>query len=296
MLRKPPTPWSSFTSTTPSLIRSYALTERILIQMMYVGVTGPERENIYSRYVKNGGSTSIRKAYLSESSYGYFVGDYNPPESIFEEMERLIREGEELNRICKLSYAKHASVHLDPASLVKTGQGTIGETVSMKAIFLTEIVTEEIKNHVVFPFFLKFASFIPAVVPYTDRSFVEYRASAESRVIMHYAIEKENSENTEYRKEEMDNLYYGIFVKDFILFSGDVVNYYITEETGNQEQLTLSSTLTGGENNACDVPWRYHVLNEAVMLREKAQEVRSAEVLEEYAHLEYLTKKLFPTE
>ena len=94
----------------------------------------------------------------------------------------------------------------------------------------------------------------------------------------------------------MDNLYYGIFVKDFILFSGDVVNYYITEETGNQEQLTLSSTLTGGENNACDVPWRYHVLNEAVMLHEKAQEVRSAEVLEEYAHLEYLTKKLFPTE
>lgn len=278
-------------------VDTYALTERILIQMMYVGVTGPERENIYSRYVKNGGSTSIRKAYLSESSYGYFVGDYNPPESIFEEMERLIREGEELNRICKLSYAKHASVHLDPASLVKTGQGTIGETVSMKAIFLTEIVTEEIKNHVVFPFFLKFASFIPAVVPYTDRSFVEYRASAESRVIMHYAIEKENSENTEYRKEEMDNLYYGFFVKDFILFSGDTISYYITEETGNREQLTLSATLTKSENAAAEhAPWRFEMLDSAIKKREQGNDVACGDELREYAKLDFITKQLFKAE
>ena len=278
-------------------IDTYTLTERILIQMMYVGVTGPERENIYNRYVKGGGSTSVRKAYLAESSYGYFVGDYNPPESIFDEMEHLLREGEELNRICKLSYAKHASVHLDPKSLVQTGQGTIGETVSMKAIFLTEIVTNEIKNHVVFPFFLKFASFIPAVVPYTDRSFVEYRASAESRVIMHYAIEKENSENTEYRKEEMDNLYYGFFVKDFILFSGDTISYYITEETGNREQLTLSATLTKSDDEAAEhSPWRFEMLDDAIKLREQGNDVSCGDALREYAKLDFITKQLFKAE
>ncbi|MBR4581337.1 MAG: hypothetical protein IKO32_08895, partial [Lachnospiraceae bacterium] len=243
------------------------------------------------------GSTSVRKAYLAESSYGYFVGDYNPPESIFDEMEHLLREGEELNRICKLSYAKHASVHLDPKSLVQTGQGTIGETVSMKAIFLTEIVTNEIKNHVVFPFFLKFASFIPAVVPYTDRSFVEYRASAESRVIMHYAIEKENSENTEYRKEEMDNLYYGFFVKDFILFSGDTISYYITEETGNREQLTLSATLTKSDDEAAEhSPWRFEMLDDAIKLREQGNDVSCGDALREYAKLDFITKQLFKAE
>ena len=260
---------------------SFGLIERILVQMLYTRTAGAEREQIYERFVRGSGSTKIRKSYLAECAYGYFVGETKVPESIWGEMERLYKDGEKLSRICKLSYALYYST-----------KGSASWNIPL----LREIITKEIKSGVVFPYFLKFAADVPAVVPFTDRSFVEYRGNGQSRVIMHYAIERENGDNTEYRKEEMDNLYYGIFVKDFILFSGDVVNYYITEETGNQEQLTLSSTLTGGENNACDVPWRYHVLNEAVMLREKAQEVRSAEVLEEYAHLEYLTKKLFPTE
>ena len=282
-------------------VDTFALVERILIQMMYVRIYGAERENIYNRYVKGSGSTSVRKAYLAESSYGYFVGEYNPPEGIFDEMERMMREGEELNRICKLSYAKHASEHLDQSSLVQTGQGTMGETVSMKAIFLTQIVTDEIKNHVVFPFFLKFASFIPAVVPFTDRSFVEYRASADSRVIMHYAIERENSENTEYRKEEMDNLYYGFFIKDFILFSGDTISYYITEETGNREQLTLSAVLKKGEtaqavSGGTYAPWRFEMLDAAIRLREEDRGLECGQELREYAKLDFITKQLFKAE
>ncbi len=259
----------------------FGLIERILVQMLYTRTAGPEREQIYERFVRLNGSTSLRKSYLAECAYGYFVGEYKVPESVFGEMERLHKDGEKLSRICKLSYALYYST-----------KGSASWNIPL----LREIITKEIKSGVVFPYFLKFASEVPAVVPFTDRSFVEYRGNGNSRVIMHYAIERENSDNAEYRKEEMDNLYYGIFVKDFILFSGDVVNYYITEESGNQEQLTLSATLTGADNSSCDVPWRYHVLNEAVMLREKAQEQRSAEVLEEYAHLEYITKKLFHAE
>ena len=274
-------------------VDTFTLVERILVQMMYSRISGPSRENIYSRYVKGSGSTSLRKAYFSESAYEYFTGEYNPPESIFDEMEFMMREGEQLNRICKLAYAKHAAEKWDLDILVPVGQDEVGETVSMKALFLTGIVTEEIKNHVVFPFFLKFASFIPAVMPYTDRSFVEYRANAESRVIMHYAIERENSENTEYRKEEMDNLYDGFFVKDFILFSGDSISYYITEETGNREQLTLSAVLTKNGDKTCTAPWRFELLDDAIRLREEGREFESGKALLEYAKLDFITRQIF---
>ena len=259
----------------------YRLVERILIQMLFTGIQGPERENMYLRFTKGGGSTAIRKAYLAESAYAYFVGEAAVPESIFAEMESLFREGEELNRICKLSYAKHASEK--PKE-------------SWNVPVLTTIVGEEIKNNVVFPFFLKFAPVVPAVVPYTDRAFVEYRANADSRVIMHYAIERENSDNPEYRKEEMDNLYYGFFVKDFILFAGDSVAYYITEESGNKEQLTLSATLKKDKDAPVDIPWRYEVLNSAVQKREEGRDTECGDVLMEYARLDFITKQLFKTE
>ena len=259
-------------------VDTFALVERILVQMLYVGVRTPERENLYIRYVKGGGSTKIRQAYLSENAYGAFVLEEKAPDSIYSEMEYLVKEGEELNRICRLAYAKNAS-----------GKGSAGWNIPL----LKEIVEAELKKNVVFPFFLKFASCIPAVIPYTDRSFVEYKGNGVSRVILHYAIERENSDNTEYRKEEMDNLYDGIFVKDFILFAGDSVSYYITEETGNKEQLTLSATLTKNSDTKTDVPWRYEILNDAIEQREKGNEVESGEIIRDYAKLDFLTRRLF---
>ena len=259
-------------------VDSYRLVERVLIQMLFTGADGPERENMYQRFVKGGGGTAVRKAYLAESAYGYFVGDYKVPESIFAEAEALYREGEELNRICLLAYVKHSSDFPKEKWNIPV---------------LAAIVGREVKNNVVFPFFLKFASVIPDVLPFTDRTFVEYRANAESRVIMHYAIERENSDNPEYRKEEMDNLYYGFFVKDFILFAGDKVSYYITEETGNKEQLTLSATLEKKESDPELIPWRYEMLNRAVEKREEGQDAVCGEELKDYARLDFITKQLF---
>ena len=114
-------------------------------------------------------------------------------------------------------------------------------------------------------------------------------------MILHYAIERENSENPEYRKEEMDNLYCGIFVKDFILFAGDKVSYYITEETGNREQLTLSATLEKKESEN-SIPWRFEMLNKAITKRERGEEFKAGQLLADYAKLDYVTKQLFRTE
>jgi len=262
-------------------IDSFELMERTLVQMIYVRAAGPERENLYRRFAKANGSTSIRKSYLSVNAYDYFINGMNVPESIFAEIEMMIREDEDISRICRLAYAKHAST-MDAAD--------------RNIPILTTIVVQELKNNIVFPFFLKFAPAIPEVVPFTDRSFVEYKASADSRVIMHYALERENGSKTEYRKEEMDNLYYGFFVKDFILFSGDEVSYYITEESGNKEQLTLSATLKKSDSEPVGVPWRYELLDSAIRKREEGDDLACGEVLKDYAKMDFITRKLFHIE
>ena len=48
----------------------------------------------------------------------------------------------------------------------------------------------------------------------------------------------------------MKEVYFGVYVKEFVLFYGEKLQYYITEEQENQEQLTESGILQKEESKA----------------------------------------------
>ena len=93
----------------------------------------------------------------------------------------------------------------------------------------------------------------------------------------------------------MNHLYSGIFVKSFILFCGETVQYYITEESGNMEQLTESSVLTKTESDNDALPWRYTALNDLFVAKHLSDYVTVEEDLVSYMEKDFLTKKLFKT-
>ena len=131
------------------------------------------------------------------------------------------------------------------------------------------------------------------MLPFTDYAYVEYRGESDSRVTMHYAIEHDNGVETEYRKEEMHNLYGGIFVKSFLLFFGESIQYYITESSGNREQLTQSSQVERAEELNYNTDWKYSVLNEAAIGREVHDYQTCEKMLYEYMKQENLIRKIF---
>ena len=66
-----------------------------------------------------------------------------------------------------------------------------------------------------------------------DKVFVECRAGNCAKVTLCYRITSMNRESSEYKSELLNHLYYGIFNKEFILFYGEVLQYYfIIEEKG----------------------------------------------------------------
>lgn len=130
-------------------------------------------------------------------------------------------------------------------------------------------------------------------LPFTDRTFVEYKGEPGSKVVIHYAIERENGGETEYRKEEMRNLYGGIFVKSFILFTGESVQYYITEQNGNREQLTQSSTVQRSESDKVTSAWRFALLNEAVNCKEQKDYEKAGKALAEYRKKDFMIREIF---
>ena len=91
----------------------------------------------------------------------------------------------------------------------------------------------------------------------------------------------------------MRNMYGGIFVKEFLLFYGESVQYYVTESYGNKEQLTESGTIRKDEELTSGSLGRYALIND-IALSVSLQDYKTAqELFDEYGQREFMMKELF---
>ncbi len=259
-------------------VDTYTLVERLLVQSLFAGVYINEKMKLYNAYMQMNGSLDIEKAFLTRCAYDYLVEECVTEDKVFDRLIQLMAEGEKMNRVCRLAVAKHAS----------ESEADTWDTEVLKAIICNELAKGNC-----FPFFPVFAERIKEALPFTDRTFVEYKGEPGSKVVIHYAIERENGGETEYRKEEMRNLYGGIFVKSLILFAGESVQYYITEQSGNREQLTKSSTVQRSEEQPTVGAWRFSMLNGAVNRREEKDYEAAGKALAEYRKKEFMIREIF---
>lgn len=256
----------------------YPLLDRMMTQILFTGGRLSRYFDFFEEYVALGGRTAIRKAFLSQYSYDFFVRDIPMERKVMNKIIAFHDEGEEMSRIMRLAFLKYES-EIDS----NEWRGDI----------LTEAINAELGEGKAFPFFRQFAGVVKAVVPYTDRTYVEYKGSTDSRVIIHYCLEHETTGETEYRKEDMTHLYGGIFVKDFILFSGEEIQYYITEEVGNSEQLTQSSVIKKSDEIEETESFRYTMLNEAVISKSLEDYESASQNYYDYIQNDYLVGEIF---
>lgn len=259
-------------------IETFMLLENIIIQILFTNTYCKDKIRFLDIYISNNGSKGIEKAFLSKSAFDYFVKDIVTDDYIFEKIERNLLEGEEINRVSKLALLKYY---------------TTVDKINWNEKIITACVNEEIERRICFPFFLTFENIVPNLQPYSDFSFVEYKGNPTGQVVIHYCIEHDDGMATEYKKEQMSHLYNGIFVKSFVLFCGDTVQYYITEENQNMEQLTQSSVLTKSESDIHSKPWRFTALNDLVVAKSMSDYVTVENDLITYMEKDYLTKHLF---
>ena len=260
------------------VVDTYTLLERLLVQSLFAGVYIGEKMKLYDMYIQKSGNLDIEKAFLTRCAYDYMVEQCVTENKVFERLMQLMADGEKMNRVCRIAVLKWAS---------EQEEGVWNTEV------LRRLINGEIAKGNFFPFFRVFSGKIKEVLPFTDRTFVEYKGEPGSKVVIHYAIEREDGGETEYRKEEMRNLYGGIYVKSFILFAGENVQYYITEQNGNREQLTQSSTVQRSENDKVSGTWRFSLLNDAVMRREKKDYEGAGKTLTEYRKKDFLIREIF---
>lgn len=258
----------------------HSLTERIIVQMLYTKTTVGEKEEIFESYLRGGSSTKIEMAYLSYAAYDYFVKERITDKRIFEYLVNNYRVGEPLNDACKLALLQYYSENPNE------------KTERIKDM-ITNFIQEFLHKNIYLKFFQAFVDEVPELSAFSDALFVEYRTNPKNRVVLHYVLEDSEDSDDIYRTEEMRNMYGGVFSKEFILFFGENLQYYVTEERNGREMLTLSDSVSVSETSSDGTDSRYNLLNDMVVSRTLQDDVTLIDLMQEYVEEDFFAEQIF---
>ena len=259
---------------------TFELCERLLMQILSTKAYIGDETDIFKAYVAGGPNTNVEAAFLTYRSVEYMRDDRVIGPYLILDIGRVYRRGYKLPLVTHLAYLRYFAEN--PAERANADESILQE-------FLQEIVVEK---EMPIPFMQEYAN-MPGMESLADKTFVSYKTQPKSRVVIHYLKNYESEDRPSYIREEMKEVYFGVYVKEFILFYGEKLQYYITEEQENQEQLTESGILQKEENRETDKISRYQMINE-MAIGETLQDYDTVyQILEEYWRTEFVVDKVF---
>ena len=253
--------------------RAFALTEETRHRDLFVAVPKWEQEMLES-YIRQSGKEHVILAYLTYLAIGYFMDGKPLSDQMFDYLDRAWKQGWELDEICHLAMLKHLST-----------KPQLSEEEEKEAHTLLLAFT---KQGLRFAFYKDLPEHLTEGFQLGDRMFIEERQRAEAKVTIHY---RTNAEET-WKSEPMRNMYQGIFVKEFLLFYGEKMEYYLTftnrQGEGKTEVKTVSMT---GEPKAGKT--RYQLLNQMKAARAAGDLKKAEEAFQKYLQQEALVRNCF---
>lgn len=259
---------------------TYELSERMIAQMLFSGSFVGERMEIFKSYVSGGAKTFVESAFLTQCAYDFFIKEDLIDSFVFIDIAKTYERGDSVNKICKLAFLKYYAENKEEI------------TEQIRAIIKT-FVYDILDENIYFPFFKEYMVFVPILEQYLDKTMIEYKSKSGSKAVIHYIIERGQHTDIEYRKEEMRDMYGGICVKGFVLFFGEKLQYYITEEYEGKEQLTESGSISKSDILQDVLENRFSMIND-IVIGKTLQDYDTVDcLLDEYYRKDYIVSKAF---
>lgn len=260
-------------------VKALPLAERILEQILFTDAYTSDRGKIFSYYVARGGRGELSRLFLSMRAREYLVREEAVEEDLFLRLENEMAEGGEFLPEAKAAVLKYNSARIPKLS---------GEEKKL----CQRLLKESLEKGIYFSYFETYKELCPEVEVYGEKSYIEYHTRPGARVAIHYILDKGNGEDGGYCTEEMREIYQGIYQKEFRLFFGERLQYYITEGSGEKEQFVMSGSLEQSGVMGESGHGKFRLLND-ILLSMEMHDYATADVLAgEYARNEYVTAKM----
>lgn len=252
----------------------------ILYTCLYSGAYLSGGEEIFSSYYDEKADKNLAACYLAQSAYGYFVKQDLAEKRLFANILTFYKREGEIADICKLALLDYFSKEVENLSVEEKK-------------YVKDFVNVMMRKEKFFPFYLKFIEFIPELILYSDDTYVEYRSEGVGEVTIHYVIENDEKISGNYRKEEMTESYATVFYKKFVLFFGERLQYYITENRNGKSILTKSGTIEKNDVISMDKDSSFSLLNDIVMSNTLQEYDSAEEICREFAKKDWLGRQFF---
>ena len=155
-----------------------------------------------------------------------------------------------------------------------------------------QLLLDCLKQEIYLSFFNAYAGVYPVLEIYGEQTYVEYYSEKQQKVLIHFVTGESDFEEQNYYTEEMTEVYPGIYQKEFRIFWGDSIPYYITMVVEGTEQFCEKGQLELVENTTVSRNGRYRCINEIAMSFALSDYESTDELMEEYEQKKYLTVSL----
>lgn len=257
-------------------ISSMKLDERILEQGIYTQIEPEKISDIFMEYYKRAGNEKLILAYISLVAHGYLHSGGCKTDFIFDIIEKRFIGNRTLNDACQLALLKHFAEKTD----ITQAELEIEDTLLKYYIY----------NNMYFDFFARLDYRLLEKYFLYDKAFLQYESTPGTHVVLHYSRDEDGEE---FNSEDMVEMYDGIYVKTFVIFFGELIRYYITEEHDNSIEVKESNRLTCNNIPGDNDHSRYNLINEMIISDTLSDETTLKSNIDEYKRLDAATKQLF---
>lgn len=257
-------------------ISSMKLDERILEQGIYTQIEPEKISDIFMEYYKRAGNEKLILAYISFVAHGYLHSGECKADFIFDIIEKRFIGNRTLNDACQLALLKHFAEKTD----ITQAELEIEDTLLKYYIY----------NNMYFDFFARLDYRLLEKYFLYDKAFLQYESTPGAHVVLHYSRDEDGEE---FNSEDMVEMYDGIYVKTFVIFFGELIRYYITEEHDNSIEVKESNRLTCNNIPGDNDHSRYNLINEMIISDTLSDETTLKSNIDEYKRLDAATKQLF---
>ena len=257
---------------------TYPLDERILLLSMFVRGFPENEDEILESYVMQQGKERVILAFLTYLSARYFLEERKTPEKIFVWLEKIYDREWNMDEVCRLALLKHYS---ERPSLSEGQERQV-----------RRLLAEFDRLGLRFEFYSRLPAQLIQAYQIEDKVFIEERFRSGSRVIIHYRLQSGEGGSSEWISEPMKNMYHGIFVKEFLLFYGETLTYYLTVMEDGEVRKTETYQLALVDLDTSGIT-RYKLLNKILAARKLGNRELMDQAVKQYLWQDAFVSEMF---
>ena len=260
-------------------IRVYDMPERLLAQMLFTGET-ERMDQVFDWYVagKKTGENLV-KAYFTMKSSEYFLKGQPTGDRVFAYLEEAIRGIKD--------YDKVPTVYLLALSRYYASLPVLeGERKELCQMITSHLLAEGR----IFSWFKDLGKWIPMPDSVMEQVTVEYQGRRDARPALQVRILPEEEE---YHWEEMRRVYPGIFIRQKILFEGEILEFRVFEKREEKLTLVKEGSLSWEPGQEKKKESRFAALNEMGLCLALKEETALKEKMRRYVEDGAMMEELF---